>query len=241
MKSSESESLSEVFDGKSGRNLKHQTEIQFSDDQEYDDPIMSAATIEYGEDRGRKVAQDINRYVNQFDTLEDLRSELNDRDTTSGAAPLENIFQEDELNCSARTAAQVAYGQNNEGVDGTLNVQYDTLDVFGVEVPGAIPVDNHVCYEDSDDITPFDFENRSNTEIFPEEAIVGVRAANLLTESENPESREDLSSAVRAMAKPGESTFVDGLMTAYGIDSIASRRMPETVHKAYDAVTSSFI
>lgn len=245
MKGSESESLSEVFGTDSVRDstadLESRTNNQFSESQEYDDPIMSSASLEYGEDKGREVAQAVNQYVNQFDSLEDLRAELDDRDTTSGAAPLENIFQGDELNCSARTAAQVAYSHNNRSVDGKLNVQYDTLDVLGIEVPGKIPIDNHVCYEDSDDITPFDFGNQPNTEVFPEEAIVGVRAANLLTESDNPESRNDLSLAVRSMAEPGESNFVDGFMRAYKLDSAASAQMPETAQKAYEAVTSRFI
>ena len=242
MKQSESQSLAQVFDKEPEAELEpDNTTVSSADSQHYEDPIESAASLEYGADRGSEVAQSVNQYVSQFDSLEELRSELSRRDTTTDAAPLENIYQGDELNCSARTAAQVAFSQIQGEDEGQLNVQYDTLDVFGVNVPGNIPVDNHVCYEDSEDITPFDFGNQPNTEVFPEDAIVGIRAANLLTEADNPQSRDDLSSAVRSLAEEGDSTFVDGFMRAYKLDSMASSRMPDTAHSVYESITSKFI
>lgn len=237
---SHSQSLNEVFGDNPGSELEpaDKADVSSSFSADYSDPVRAAAEIEYGESRGGDVASSLKDYVSQFETLENLRRELDSRGHSNDNTPLENIYEGEELNCSARAAAQVAFSQLRGGEEGMLNLQYDILDILGLPVPGNIPVDNHVCYEAPDDIRPYDWGDQPENEEFPEQAIVGLRAANLLTRSDNPETREDLVSEVKALAPDGGSEFIDGFMRAYRMDSFVSRAMPGSVSKVYDDMAS---
>lgn len=186
------------------------------------------ARLEHEEKEAREVANQAEEYVSEFDSLEDLRGSMDSQNDPDEEIYLENIYNGAAMNCSVRTAAQAIYNDVKGNSQGALHISYNTF--------GPFPVDNHITYEDEDDVVPHDWqEGFDNTEEFSVSDLSGLRAVNVLTRGAPEGSIAD--QEFKALRERRDSEFLDGFNKAMKLDRLGGN-LPGPLSSFYEKTTS---